>query len=366
MTFRIDAAGRLDKAERIDGGGYRVPAAFTRVGVLEYRQPNGSIRRELRPPEEAFSDAALASYKSAPVTLGHPPQGLLKTPSDRSKHAVGHIEGQARVDGEFSAGEIVVWREDALSAIEGRTHDRGSVGVNIRLDETPGIWNGRPYDAVQRDITINHFALVTRERATGSALRLDSGDAISVEFEGTNMSQENKEIVKIRLDGVDVVYGSAEHIKHFETALSTAKQGTDKAQARADSLEKELKEATSQARIDALVNARGELVATAREHCGPEFRTDGVSDRDIKIAVIQSVDKDFRADGKSDDYVSARYDIAREAKAKTEPVKDATRLDAAALKDGAKRLDSVNDAKSKYQTHYANAWKNISPQGSES
>ena len=34
-----------------------------RVGILEYRQPDGSIRKELRPPEEAFHADSLATLK---------------------------------------------------------------------------------------------------------------------------------------------------------------------------------------------------------------------------------------------------------------------------------------------------------------
>ena len=35
-----------------------------------------------------------------------------------------------------------------------------SLGYNLDLDETPGEWEGQPYDAVQRNIVINHLALV--------------------------------------------------------------------------------------------------------------------------------------------------------------------------------------------------------------
>jgi hypothetical protein len=42
---------------------------LTRVGIFEYRRPDGSIRRELRLPEEVFAQESLASYKGKPVIL---------------------------------------------------------------------------------------------------------------------------------------------------------------------------------------------------------------------------------------------------------------------------------------------------------
>ena len=40
---------------------------LTRVGIFEYRRPDGSIRRELRLPEEVFAPESLASYKGKRV-----------------------------------------------------------------------------------------------------------------------------------------------------------------------------------------------------------------------------------------------------------------------------------------------------------
>ena len=47
-----------------------------------------------------------------------------------------------------------------------------SLGYNLTLDETPGEWNGQHYDAIQRDIRINHLAL-GREARAGEQARLN-------------------------------------------------------------------------------------------------------------------------------------------------------------------------------------------------
>ena len=52
-----------------------------------------------------------------------------------------------------------------------------SLGYNLDLEETPGVWNGQQYDAIQRNIRINHLALVQEARAGERArLNIDSRD----------------------------------------------------------------------------------------------------------------------------------------------------------------------------------------------
>ena len=57
-------------------------------------------------------------------------------------------------------------------------------------DETPGEWNGQPYDVIQRNIRINHLALVANARA-GDSARLNL-DGKSPEDKGGNQMTKNK------------------------------------------------------------------------------------------------------------------------------------------------------------------------------
>ena len=52
-----------------------------------------------------------------------------------------------------------------------------SLGYNLDLEETPGVWEGQPYDVIQRNIVINHLALVMEARAGDQArLNIDGRD----------------------------------------------------------------------------------------------------------------------------------------------------------------------------------------------
>ena len=73
-----------------------------------------------------------------------------------------------------------------------------SLGYNLRLEETPGVWEGQPYDAIQRDIVINHLALVGQARAGEQArLNIDARDSNTTLKGGKLMSDK-----KTRKDGM--------------------------------------------------------------------------------------------------------------------------------------------------------------------
>ena len=156
---------------------------LTRVGIFEYRRPDGSIRRELRLPEEVFAQESLASYKGKPVILTHE-AGMIDSDNVQQEH-IGTILSEGIQDGDNVRAQIVIHDAESL--------DYGlrelSLGYTQTPDETPGVWNGQPYDAIQRNIQINHLALVEKARA-GEQARLN----IDGEEQGGNqMSKARKD-----------------------------------------------------------------------------------------------------------------------------------------------------------------------------
>ena len=72
-AYRIDRGG-LGRARRTDDGRLIADAYVTRSGVFAYRQPDGSIMREWRPPEEVFRPDSLETLEAVVVTHEHPPE----------------------------------------------------------------------------------------------------------------------------------------------------------------------------------------------------------------------------------------------------------------------------------------------------
>ena len=132
----------------------------TSTGIFEYTNSDGSIRRELRLPEEVFDPASLASYKGKPVILTHEAGVVDKKNVDREH--IGTILSNGYQDGDNVRAEIVIHETDLMKRSGLREL---SLGYSLDLDETPGVWNGQPYDAIQRNIRINHLALVDKARA---------------------------------------------------------------------------------------------------------------------------------------------------------------------------------------------------------
>lgn len=145
---------------------------LTSTGIFEYKNRDGSIRRELRLPEEVFDAESLKSYKGKPVIITH--SAGLVTKDNVERHCIGTILTEGYRTGEDVRAEIVIHDTDSMKASGLKEL---SLGYDLDLDETPGEWNGEPYDAIQRNIRINHLALVGDARAGKQArLNIDSRD----------------------------------------------------------------------------------------------------------------------------------------------------------------------------------------------
>ena len=357
---------------------------LTRVGIFEYHNPDGTIRREL--PEEVFAAESLASYKGKPVILTHE-AGLVDVDNVQQEH-IGTILSEGIQDGDNVRAQIVIHDAESL--------DYGlrelSLGYTQTPDETPGVWNGQPYDAIQRNIQINHLALVEKARA-GEQARLN----IDGEEQGGN------QMSKARKDGLtpEEIARLVEEYKQrqaqrMENTNPTADEGTNPDEQTTDEDEadpvKEVKDrrdrrdasgdcetmdeasgviaqqdediqklldfiAQLQAKIDfdeasaeeeAKTDNEGETAeANADEEepqenplnmdsidayvnqkielirLGDKLNLDGIETMkpmDAKKAIIKKVHPNIRLDGKDTAYINAMFDIAKESVGKRKDV----------------------------------------------
>lgn len=330
----------------IDTDGFmRDSPIVARTGVYEYRNPDGTIRREYRPADEVFASDALNSFRGKPITVLHPKKGKI-TAANAFGTAIGSIlsDGYPK-DEKYVACDIVIFAPDKI----GKRREL-SLGYRCDCEETPGVSpDGQAYDAIQRNIRINHLAVVPLARA-GMKARLNcDGDEI-IESEGTqNMS-------KFKIDGVEheVPEAVANYITALQSRADAAEAGLtatketlvgvtasktelqtkldamtgerdgvqgklDAMTAERDSLKSKVDaaEADKKAAVDKAVEdtkkevkERAELEADAKKaKCD---KTDGMDNKALKIAIIKAVRGDsLNFDGKSDDYVNAYYDSIR-------------------------------------------------------
>ena len=288
------------KATRTDEGFILDTPAITRCGVFPYRNADGTMRYELRHPDDVFKQDSLDSIKGKPVTALH--NGLIDN-TNSTGVTVGAVMSAGRQDGDNVTAEIVI---HDTSMVDGGSKDL-SCGYTLNLDEESGVYNGQPYTHRQRDIKYNHLAIVKAGRAGNARLNLDSMDF-----------QEDKEtMVKYRLDnGVeyDVTPEIDAELKKLNQDVADANAAKEAEKARADAADdaKAKAEASiAKAREDAAneVKARLKLEADAKA-LNVEFKEDA-TDSEIKIAVIKSVRTNFDATDKAEAYIDAAYDLAR-------------------------------------------------------
>jgi hypothetical protein len=315
------SANRYDRAQikatRTDEGYLIDTPVLGRIGIQTYRNADGSIRKEFRPPEEVFKADSLASFAGKPITDEHPSEPV--TAKNAKKLSIGNIQGEAKQDGDNVIASIIIHDAEAIDkAMKGGKKEL-SLGYKVDLEETPGEWNGEKYDAIQRNIRVNHLAIVPKGRAGNARLNLDRSDAVNLDLLEMQMSDN---LGRIRLDSGLEYQAAPEVIHEFEKTRADKQT----AQTRADELQKQLDKVTGerdtlkaetdkieQIKKDAIDQARAEVKARADlEKAVETFKIDCTdkTDRQIREAVIKSVRADADLEGKSDEYVTAAFDMA--------------------------------------------------------
>lgn len=306
MPIRYDYADL--KATRTDEGYLKDSPIVARTGILTYRNADGSIRKELRRPEEVFKTDSLNSFIGKPITVDHP-KGLV-THENIDQFQVGTMLSAGRQDGENVRVDTIIHKPARIGA-----RRQLSAGYDVDLIETPGEWNGERYDAEQTNIRVNHLSVVMSGRAGAVArlnldsdeeplltelvempkIRLDSG----IEYEAA--PEVIVAVEKLRTDAAALVT----QVNAKDTEIATLKTAKDTLQARVDGLPAEIEKA----RNDAAAQIANRVVL---EEVAKTFKVDAKdkTDDQIKHAVIKTFNKDFDPKDKSADYVQAAFDFA--------------------------------------------------------
>lgn len=122
----------------------------------------------MRPPEEVFSDAALASFEGKPTTNDHPPD--LIGPDDAAVYEKGHAQNIRRGSGEWAdyvLADLHIHDRELIDAIQ---NGKREISCGYECEYTKNE-NGT-YS--QKKIRGNHVAVVERGRAGKRAAILDA------------------------------------------------------------------------------------------------------------------------------------------------------------------------------------------------
>ncbi|EUD07734.1 DUF2213 domain-containing protein [Providencia alcalifaciens] len=171
---------------------------ISKVGVFDYLGAEigapvpDKIYRVLRPPEELASEETINSFKLTPFIIEHEMLGKYATPAEK-KGIQGVIGENVYFDPPYLRANIKIFSDVALSNIDSGKIDL-SPGYRSKYEFTSGIYEGQPYDAIQRHLRGNHLALVDEGR-TGPDVAVQDHLVITIDTkELIRMNEEeNKE-----------------------------------------------------------------------------------------------------------------------------------------------------------------------------
>lgn len=325
FTDAVAVAG----TRRLADGYLVTEARCVRTGIQLYAgdevgKPELKQVRVYRAPDQVFSDASLQSFSHAPITNDHPSEGV--TAENWSKLAVGEVSTAAKKDGDWVQLPLILKDAAAIQqVIDGKREL--SAGYTCELDFTPGVTaDGLEFDAQQKNIKINHLALVDRARA-GSQARIGDGAWGAGPIIDATPEKElpmNKTVI---VDGIPVetTDQGAIVIDTLQKRLADANAAStkvlsDHALALADKdkqlaakdaeIEKLKGQVLDAAALDKLVADRANLISLATA-IDKDVKTAGLSDADIRKAVVTAKLGDAVKD-KPQAYIDARFDILAE------------------------------------------------------
>jgi hypothetical protein len=303
----------IPKMTRTKEGYLRGQAVVSRAGVFSYMNMDGTIRGELRHPEEVFKRSSLDTLKMIPITNDHPPEFV--DASNAHKYQVGHTGETYDVDNDQIIVSMTVTHQDAIDAIEAGKVEL-SMGYTVDLKPENGDFKGEHYDARQLAPKYNHLAIVKRGRA-GSAARLRFDNASEM-VQHQMVQQQTKETIQLinskkdnmtedsnKLDALNIKLNNLQsRLNSAEEASASAKKKLDEQELAANSLQ-------TDSIIEAKVVDRVDLMLKAQPFLGEIEGLFQKSDRDIMEVAIKSIrtdDIDFTK--RSDDYVRGVFDTS--------------------------------------------------------
>jgi hypothetical protein len=369
-VLRYDKASPLSKPVRLPNGFVRAEGYLTRSGIFVYRDAQGKTVRELRPPQEVMHADSLASFGLMPVTNEHPSE--LLTADNAKQYAVGSVSESVVPEGDKVRAVLMITDASAIEALDAGKSEL-SCGYTADVVQEAGVWQGQPYDAIQRNIRGNHVALVDAGRAgpacsirmdaAGAAQEIPMGD-VMIELGGSQYSVPAEmvaEFVKqVEAKGLKPMMGDAKPAAAAQAASAEmaavkadAQRKLDALQARLDGLQSEASAKALREKIASEIREDIAVTETAKRFDAQVSESDSTEVKRRKI--IAKIDPSIKLDGKSPEYVGGLLDalvLARGEQVAASPRSGSLRLDG---KGG--NEDPAEAARKEMEDRFANAHK---------
>lgn len=360
LTDTLDAA---TTARICADGSLVADVRAARVGIQTYGRAEagapstftGDVVRVYRPEEEVFHRDSMASFAAAPFTIDHPSQPVHS--GNWRDLGVGEVNGDVVRDGGFVRVPVIVRDSAAVEKVR-TTHKQLSMGYSCTLDWTAGTApDGQAYDAVQRDIRINHIAAVPNARG-GPELKITDERpketapmSKTMLIDGLTVDISNPDTAHATITTVLAARDAANaKVAGLETQVATLTTEATTKDAKITTLEQQVKDAkpTAAQLLDA--GKAYAAICDKAKALGVTFAADAEPEA-IQAAVVNAKLGD-KAKGWTADQIAVSFDTLT-ADVKVDPVRQTVLGGLHTIGDAAQREQA---ALAKGNDH--NAWRN--------
>ena len=215
---------------------------LSKVGVFDYSGASigapdkNKIYKVYRPAEELGHPECLNSFKLVPfindhTMLGDEESGL--TPAER-KGVHGVIGEDVKFEDGILKGNLKVF-SSRLAKIIADGKKELSLGYRCLYDFVEGVYDGKHYDAIQRNIRGNHLALVDQGRMGKDVAVLDCLDHINITIDSKEITKmELEQLVKQQGDAIAKLTASLDEAIKEIAAVKADKECDEEEKAAAD------------------------------------------------------------------------------------------------------------------------------------
>jgi len=318
-----------------DAGQMHVPCKFARTGSQLYTAKQlgladvspDKVVTVWRDEADVFNTDSLDSFRSAPVTIGHPKDdkgtAIAITVDNAKELQVGMLEGMPVRDEDTLGGTLILTTKEAITCLD--EAQELSAGYTCDIEEVDGKY-------FQRNIRANHIAIVTAGRA-GSSCRI---------------SDEAEVLVGDALECAQVALADAlVKVEASKELLDAANTKVDALELQVEKDKVELADAIAAGQED--VTERCEVIEQAR--LISDFRLadiGGKTTAEIRLLVVtdQYPDKDFST--KKESFVEAMFELIADALESGEtPMGKLIKTQDTHITIDAKPVDAVAEARNK-------------------
>jgi hypothetical protein len=322
----------LDKYIDEQTGFLHVKGILARTGVQEYLGRELSPKLEpdqvygvLRDKEDVLDEESLNGYRNAPVTDDHPSDFVTSDNyKELSKGSTSEVSVERKDGIDYIQGHLTVMDKELIEKLrDGKLEISMGYASDIQPEE--GEFLGTPYQFRQRDIKINHAAIVSKGRC-GGRCRIVSDSGII-----TDEPQNKGELMKkITINGVEYevpeeVYnefmkmnkdmeGKEKEMETMSEDMEEVEKEKEKAVATADELQERIKGMSQNTNDSHTVEHAKKLVAVKTIADSMKIDVKLSDEMTMKKEVLASKYPDLTLDGKSNEYIDARFDVMVEGR----------------------------------------------------